>query len=95
MPQQNFGQPGQGERRDPEPRHGVSEARGDTFTPSYMNDFNFKPSYMEELEQAEGKFKPSYMGESGQGNHPTKEPTGSQQRYPPSGPGNFPGEGRY
>lgn len=92
MPQQNFGQPGQGERRDPVPRHGVSEARGDTFTPSYMN---FKPSYMEKLEQAEGKFKPSYMGESGQGNHPTKEPTGSQQRYPPSGPGNFPGEGRY
>ncbi|TKY71375.1 hypothetical protein E2542_SST00105 [Spatholobus suberectus] len=35
---------------------------------------------MEEFEQAE------------QGSHPAKEQTGSQQRYPPSGPGNFTGE---
>ncbi|KAH1237696.1 Multiple organellar RNA editing factor 1, mitochondrial [Glycine max] len=77
MPQQNFGRPGQGERRDPVPRHGASEVRGDTFTPSYAQDF--KPAYMEGFEQAE------------LGNHPAKEQAGSQQRYPPSGPG-FTGE---
>ncbi|CAJ1963714.1 unnamed protein product [Sphenostylis stenocarpa] len=81
MPQQNFGRPGQGERRDPIPRHDASDVRGDSFTPSYMKDF--KPSYMDEFEQAE------------QGNHPAKEHTGSQQRYPPSGPGNFTGEVYY
>ncbi|KAJ1385677.1 hypothetical protein SESBI_41420 [Sesbania bispinosa] len=80
-PQQNFGPPGQGERRDPVPRHGASEASGDTFTPSYMKDF--KPSYMEEFEQVE------------QGNYPAKEQTGSQQRFPPPGQGNFTGEGRF
>ena len=77
MPQQNFGRPGQGERRDPVPRHGASEVRGDTFTPSYAQDF--KPAYMEGFEQAK------------LGNHPAKEQAGSQQRYPPSGPG-FTGE---
>ncbi|XP_020220750.1 multiple organellar RNA editing factor 1, mitochondrial [Cajanus cajan] len=81
MPQQNFGQPGQGDRINPVPRYGASEGRGDTFTPPYMEDF--KPSYMKEFEQAE------------QGNHTAKEQTGSQQRYPPSGQGNFTGEGRY
>lgn len=84
MPQQNFGLPGQGGIRDPAPRPGgtdASQAWDDTFTPSYMKDF--KPSYMEELERAE------------QGNHPAKEQTGSQQRYPPPGQGNFTGEGRY
>ncbi|KAK7412031.1 hypothetical protein VNO78_03477 [Psophocarpus tetragonolobus] len=81
MTQQNFGQARQGERRDPLPKQGASEMRGDTITPSYMKDF--KPSYMEEFEQAE------------QGNFPVKEQTGSQQQYPPSGPGNFTGEGRY
>ncbi|KAL2342243.1 hypothetical protein Fmac_010183 [Flemingia macrophylla] len=79
-PQQNFGRPGQGERINPVPRYGASEGRGDAFTPPYMEDF--KPSYMKEFEQAE------------QGNHPTREQTGSQQRYPPSGLGNFTGEGR-
>ncbi|KAK7328305.1 hypothetical protein VNO77_22408 [Canavalia gladiata] len=77
----NFGRPGQGERRDPVPRQGASGGGDDTFSPSYMKDF--KPSYMEEFEQA------------GQGNYPAKEQTGSQQRYPPSGQGNFTGEGRY
>ncbi|KAK7302339.1 hypothetical protein RJT34_13226 [Clitoria ternatea] len=82
VPQQNFGRPGQGERRDPVPRQGASEADGDNFTPSYMKK-GFKPSYMAEFEQAE------------QGNYPTKEQTGPQQRYPPSGHGSFTGEGRY
>ncbi|XP_027329770.1 multiple organellar RNA editing factor 1, mitochondrial-like isoform X2 [Abrus precatorius] len=81
VPQENFGVPGQGERREPVPRHGTSQAGGDNFTPSYMKDF--KPSYMDEFEQAE------------QGNYPAKEQTGSQPRYPPSGQGNFTGEGRY
>ncbi|XP_027930994.1 multiple organellar RNA editing factor 1, mitochondrial [Vigna unguiculata] len=81
MPQQNIGRPGQGERRDPVPRHGASDVRGDTFVPSYMKDF--KPSYMDEFEQAE------------RGNYPAKEQTESQQRYPPSGPDNFTGQGRY
>ncbi|KAG2396374.1 Multiple organellar RNA editing factor [Vigna angularis] len=79
MPQQNIGRPGQGERRDPVPRHGTSDVRGDTFVPSYTT--NFKPTYMEEFEQAK------------QETHPAKERTGSQ--HPPSGPDNFTGQGRY
>ncbi|KOM33731.1 hypothetical protein LR48_Vigan01g328700 [Vigna angularis] len=76
MPQQNIGRPGQGERRDPVPRHGTSDVRGDTFVPSYTT--NFKPTYMEEFEQAK------------QETHPAKERTGSQ--HPPSGPDNFTGQ---
>ena len=78
MPQQNFGPPGQGERREPLPRHGGTGADDHSFTPSYMKDF--KPSFMEEFEKAE------------QSNYRTKEQTGSQQRYPPPGQGNFTGE---
>ncbi|XP_058780304.1 multiple organellar RNA editing factor 1, mitochondrial-like [Vicia villosa] len=67
-PQQNFGSPGQGEKRDSVPSEG---------------GWNFKPSYMEEFEQAN------------KGNQHANEQSGSQQRFPPPGPGNFTGEGRY
>ncbi|CAI8611936.1 unnamed protein product [Vicia faba] len=67
-PQQNFGPPGQGERRDSVPSEG---------------GWDFKPSYMEEFEQAN------------KGNQHANEQSGSQQRFPPPGPGNFTGEGRY
>ncbi|KAE9595117.1 hypothetical protein Lal_00041331 [Lupinus albus] len=88
VPQQNFGPPGQGERKDPAASPGgtgTSQSWGDTsFTPSSVKDF--KPSYKEEFEQ---------FGQANQGNYPPKEQTGSQQRYPPPGQGNFTGEGRY
>ncbi|KAL6530678.1 hypothetical protein OROGR_014538 [Orobanche gracilis] len=88
VPQQNFGPPGQGERRDPATSPGgtgTSQSWDATSgTPSYVKDF--KPSYMEEFEQ---------FGQANQGNYPPKEQTGSQQRYPPPGQGNFTGEGRY
>jgi len=52
MPQQNFGRPGQGERRDPVPRYIAPDVRGDTFMPSYMQEF----------EQAEQGNQPSGPG---------------------------------
>nr|XP_012569106.1 multiple organellar RNA editing factor 1, mitochondrial-like isoform X2 [Cicer arietinum] len=89
-PQQNFGPPGQGERRGPVPSEGgwdfkpsppgQGERRGPV---SSEGGWDFKPSYMEEFEQVE------------KGNYHAKEQTESQQRFPPPGPGNFTGEGRY
>ncbi|XP_019418462.1 PREDICTED: multiple organellar RNA editing factor 1, mitochondrial-like [Lupinus angustifolius] len=101
--QQNFGPPGQGERRSYVPQQnfgppGQGERRdpatspGGTGASQSWGDTSFTPSSVKD-------FKPSYMeefGQANQGNYPPKEQTGSQQRYPPPpGQGNFTGEGRY
>lgn len=84
-PQQNFGPPGQGERRNYAPQQNFGPPgqgeRGNS-VPS-EGGWDFKPSYMEEFEQAQ------------KGNNHAEEQTGSQQRFPPPGPSNFTGEGRF
>ncbi|CAK8569775.1 unnamed protein product [Lathyrus sativus] len=84
-PQQNFGPPRQGETGKFAPQQTFGPPRQGERRDSVPSEggWDFKPSYTEEFEQAD------------KGNHNTREQSGSRQRFPPPGLGNFTGEGRY
>ncbi|XP_050888387.1 multiple organellar RNA editing factor 1, mitochondrial isoform X3 [Lathyrus oleraceus] len=81
VPQQNFGQTGQGERGNFKPQQTFGSPRQGERRDSVPSEggWDFKPSYMEDFEQAD------------KGNHHAKEQSGSRQIFPPPGPGNFTG----